>query len=153
MPPLEFVITRVVHCTKDIFSRQHVSYWPFVWMVKTHGRTLSNRTFGLHERFCIIFNEKHSFCRYFFYRDRSVSIKTRNLRIFACEIFKETKEIDPIVFSNILISLHNFIISLVFSWTQVTSVFNETETIAFLGPKIWNSVLLVINPKNYVSIF
>ena len=81
-------------------------------MVETHGRTLSNRTLGLYERFCFALNEKHSFCRYYFYRDRSVSIKTHNLRIFASEIFKESKEIDPNVFPNILISLRNFISSL-----------------------------------------
>ena len=33
------------------------------------------------------------------------------------------------------------------------SVFNGTETIAFIGPKIWNIVLLVVNQKKYIMFF
>ena len=40
-----------------------------------------------------------------------------------------------------------------FSLTQVRSVFNGTETITVLGPKIWNLVLLVINQNKYVNVF
>ena len=70
-----------------------------------HDRTLSNRTFSLHERFRIIYNEKHSSFRCFFYRGRSVSVQTCILRIFANEIFEDTKGIAPNVFPNILISV------------------------------------------------
>ena len=44
-------------------------------------------------------------------------------------------------------------VSLVFSWVQIRSVFNGTETIALLGLKIWNLVLLVINQKKYINDF
>ena len=40
-----------------------------------------------------------------------------------------------------------------FSLTQVRSVFNGTETITVLGPKIWNLVLLVIHQKKYGNVF
>ena len=70
-----------------------------------HGRTLGNRISKLHERFRIIFNEKHSSFQYFFYTDRFASIQTRNLRIFASETFKDPKEIAPSVFANILIAM------------------------------------------------
>ena len=38
-------------------------------------------------------------------KHRPVSIQTRNLQIFACEIFKNSKGIAPNVFPNILISM------------------------------------------------
>ena len=44
-------------------------------------------------------------------------------------------------------------ISLVFSWIQVRSVFNVVQTIALLGPKIWDLVLLEIKRKKYANVF
>ena len=70
-----------------------------------HGKTMSNRTFRLHERFRIIFNEKHSSLRCFFYRNRFVSIQTGNMRIFATEILKDSKGIVPNLFPKMLISM------------------------------------------------
>ena len=66
-----------------------------------HGRTLSNRTFRLHEKFRIIYNEKHSSFKYFFYRDKSVPIRTRNFQVFASEFFEDSKRSAPNVFPNI----------------------------------------------------
>ena len=92
-------------------------------------------------------------------RERSVSIQTCNLRIFASEIFKGSKRIALNVFSKILISLptENFSphyqSGFFISWNEVGSVFNGTETIALLGPKNWDLVLLVINQKKYVNVF
>ena len=71
-----------------------------------HGRTLINKTFKLHERFPIIDNEKHSAFQCFFYRDRSVSIETFNLQIFASETFKDSKRHNPNIFLYILITMH-----------------------------------------------
>ena len=110
-----------------------------------HGRTLSNLTFRLRERLCVIFNEKNLPFLCFFYRDRSVSIQTRNLRTFASEAFKDSKWLAPDIFPNLLISL-------VFSWTQVRSEFNGTEAMALIGPKIWN-LFLVTNQKKYLNVF
>ena len=95
MPHLEFVITRV-QCTKDIFSRKHVSYCPFIWI--HHDKTLNNRIFRLQERLRIIYNEKYSFFRCFFDREC-------NFRIFASKIFNNSKGIAPNVFANISISM------------------------------------------------
>ena len=39
------------------------------------------------------------------YRNRSVFIQIRNLRIFASKVFKELNEIAPNIFPNILISM------------------------------------------------
>ena len=120
-----FVVTRM-HCTKYFFSRiTRQRYWPFVWM--RHGRTLSNRTSGFMK------DEKQSSFWCFFYRDRSVSILTLNLRILTSEIWKTQKELLQTYFltslSHFLLKTSVYIIILVFSWTKVWSVINETETI------------------------
>ena len=59
----------------------------------------------------------------------------------------------PISQSQCLLKTSVYIISLVFSLAQVSSVFNGTDTIALLGPKIWDLVLLEAKPKKYVNIF
>ena len=122
-----------------------------------HAWTMSNRTFRLHESFRIIYNEKYSFFQCSFSTDRSVSVQTRNLRFFANEIFKDSKEwlqtYSLISLSQCPLKTSVHTISLVFSWVQIRSVFNGTETIALLGLKIWNLVLLVINQKKYINDF
>ena len=150
----EFFITRV-HWTKDFFLRQQVSCCPLVWM--RHGKTLNNRVFRLRESFFITCNERYSSFRCFLDRDGSVSIQTRNLRILATEIFKDSKGIARNVFGNALISMSLKIpvriISLVFSWTQVRSVFNGIEKIALLGSKIMDLKLLEMKGSKYVNGF
>ena len=59
----------------------------------------------------------------------------------------------PISQSQCLLKTSVYIISLVFSLAQVSSVFNGTDTIALLGPKIWDLVLLEAKPKKYLNIF
>ena len=67
-----------------------------------HARILNNKIFKFHERFRIIYNEKHSSFRWvFFGRRRSVSIQTRNLRIFVSDIFGDSKGIAPNVFTKL----------------------------------------------------
>ena len=77
----------------------------------------------------------HSFFRCFFDRGRSVSIQTHYIQIIAAEIFKTSKGITRNVFANALISISPENLtphySLVFSRTQVKSVFYEIETIGF----------------------
>ena len=77
--PSEFVITRI-HCTKDIFYRKHVSYYLFVWM--RHGRTLSNKTFRILERFRIIYNKNHSS-----FNVSSVEMDLFLFKLAICEFF------------------------------------------------------------------
>ena len=106
MKTSEFVITRVP--VLNIFFQITVSYWPFVWM--RHGKTRSNKTFRLHERFCIIYNKKLSSFRCFFCRDRYVSIKPAICKFLPVKFSKHSKLIAPNVFPNILIlmPLENF---------------------------------------------
>ena len=58
---------------------------------------MNTRIFMPHEIFLITYYEKYSFFRCFFYRDRSLSIQTRN--------FQDSKDIAGDVFAKILISM------------------------------------------------
>ena len=90
---------------------------------------------------------------YFGFIKDFASFIMKNIHPF--NVYRSVSIYTPIVFANISVSMpaENYIISLVFSLAQVNSVFNGTDTIALLGPKIWDLVLLEAKPKKYVNIF
>ena len=79
--------------------------------------------------------------------ETSVSIQTRNLCIFATETLKDSKGIPWNLFAKgFNLNAPWKFKSTLSVWTQVRSVFNGIVTIALLGPKSWDLVLLKINP-------
>ena len=140
----------------NAFFKSQFSYCPLVWMC--HNRTLNNRINRLHERCLrIIYNDKHSSFQCLLDRDKSVSIHTRNLQILATEMFKVSKGIAPKIFADIFTrkppSDYNLRYQSDYRRPQIRSVLNGTETIAFLGPKIWDLVPLEIKQKESVNAF
>ena len=138
----------------NAFFKSQFSYCPLVWMC--HNRTLNNRINRLHERCLrIIYNDKHSSFQCLLDRDKSVSIHTRNLQILATEMFKVSKGIAPKIFADILArkppSDYNLRYQSDYRRPQIRLVLNGTETIAFLGPKIWDLVPLEIKQKKSVN--
>ena len=129
-------------------------FWSELDWIRREIRHISPYSFRVRENVDQNNSEYGHFLRSVFYKDWSVSIQTRNLQ---SEVFKNWKGISPKVFSNILISVlpENFSRQHQsgFSWTQARSEFNGTKTIALLGPKVWNLVLLVINKKKICKCF
>ena len=76
--------------------------------------------------------------------DRSVPIHVRNLQILAREIFqKKSKDLAPAIFSEIFSkrsAQYNLRRSSEFSVSNVKSTFYSTESLSYLGEKIWDLV-------------
>ena len=93
----------------------------------------------LHERCLrVIYNDK----QLFFTEDNSVSIHVRNIQRIAIEMFRFYNGLSPLLMNNIfkLRAENPYNLKQVseFSWPMVKSVYHGTESISYLGPKIWN---------------
>ena len=115
--PSEFPITRV-HCTKYIFFRYTSAISHLYGYICMTAELWVTEHWGFMKDF-VSFTVKyiHPFS-VFFYKDRSVSIQARNLRIFASEILNTPQ-------CPLKTSVR--IISLVFNWAQVRPAINGTE--------------------------
>ena len=109
------------------------------WMF--HSRTVNNKTKHLHQRCLrIVYIDKTSAFEKLLETDRSVPIHVRNLQILATEFFKESKDLVPTIFSEIFskqsvqYNLHH---TSEFSVPNVKSNFHGTESLSYLGPKMW----------------
>ena len=125
----------------SFFSSQF-SYCPLVWMC--HSRTVNSKINKLHERCLrIIYNDKKLFFKELFETDKSVPIPIKNLQVLATEMFKVYRNISPPIVRQLFQSRNNDYNLRQFSQFElpnVRRVLCGTESISFLGPKIWNIV-------------
>ena len=84
---------------KSFFWSQ-CSYCPLAWMF--HSRSLNNKINRLHERCLgIVYKDKKSTYENLLGRDRSVSVRVRNLQILAIEMFKLHSDFVPPIFKEL----------------------------------------------------
>ena len=123
------------------FFKSQFSYCPLVWMC--HSPTINNTINHLHERCLRVIYNKISSFKELLERDWSVPIHNRNLQILATEMFKVYNDVAPPIFTEIF-NKRNPTYQLRhtshFSIPPVTSVYNGTESLSFLGPMIWGIV-------------
>ena len=90
----------------------------------------------------MIYNDKTSSFENLLEKDGSFSIRNRNLQILAIEMFKIGKGISSSIMKGIFEpraeNPYNLRCISQFSVTLVSTLFHDTESISFLGPKIWN---------------
>ena len=105
---------------------------------------MNNKINRLHERCLrIIYSDKNSSFEELLLKDRSVSIHTKNLQVLATEMFKTYKNLSPPIFDEIFHrrdNNHNLRNCSYFTLPNVNTVYNGTESIRNLGPKIWNLI-------------
>ena len=137
------------------FFTSQINYCPLVWMF--HSRTMNNKINHLHERcLCIVYSDKTSSFEKPLETDRSVPIHIRNLQTLATEFFKESKDLAPTIFSEISskrsvqYDLHH---ASEFSVPNAKSIFHGTESLSYLGPKIWDLVPKEIKELSSLSAF
>ena len=97
----------------------------------------------LHERCLrIIYNDKQSSFTELLNKDNSVSIHIRNIQRLAIEMFRFYNGLSPPLMNNIfkLKAENSYNLRQVseFSRPMVKSVYHGTESISYLGPKIWD---------------
>ena len=97
-----------------------------------HSRKINNKINHLHERHLPIFySDKTSSFEKLLETDRSVPVHFRNQQILAPEIFKVSKD-----FSKRSVQ-YNLRHASEFSIPKVKSTFHGTESLSYLGEKLW----------------
>ena len=130
-------------------------YCPLIWMF--HSRRLNNKINSIHERALRITYQDHvSTFQELLNKDKAVSIHHRNLQALATEMFKIHRGLSPDILREIIvpkISLYNLRRNNTFERRQVHSVYYGTESLSFLGPKIWDLVPLELKQLESFEVF
>ena len=88
-------------------------------------------------------------------KDKSISVHSRNLQVLATEMYKVTKELFPKVFAKTFMPrnqpIYNLLHITCFKMPLVNSVYNGSESIGFLGPKVWELVPEEVKQKESSS--
>ena len=111
-----------------------------------HSRLLNNKRNSIHERALRITHQNQiSTFQELLNKDNSVSIHHKNLQVFVAEMFKIHRGLSQDVLREIFlpkISFYNLCTNNAFERRQGHSVYHDTESLSFLGPKIWDLVPL-----------
>ena len=122
------------------FIESQFSYCPLIWMF--HSRNLNNKINKIHERSLrIVYNDDTSSFDELLRKDNSVSIHHRNIQALAIEMYKAKNNLSPKITQGIfklrnspynMRSQHDFVLP------RSTTANYGTESLRFMGPKIWN---------------
>ena len=123
-----------------------------------HSRTNNRKTNRLHERCLrVIYNEKQSSFIKLLEKSNSVSMHQRNLQILAIEMFKVSNGLSPVLMNDIFKlrgeKTYNLRKLSQFYRPKINSVYNGTESVSFLGPKIWHLVPNELKDIGYLAAF
>ena len=139
---------------KAFFGSQF-GYCPIIWMF--HSRGLNNKINRIHESALrITYKDKSSIFQELLEKDNSVSIHHRNIQKLAIEIYKVLHGFSPPILNDIFVPVsrpYNFRRNDTLQRRRVNSVRHGTESISFLGPKIWDLVSSDIELSQSLSIF
>ena len=123
------------------FFEAKFNYYPFIEMLQSRRNNTVIR--NLHER-CLrlVYNDKKSSYEELLTKDGSVSIHHRNIQALATEFYKIKNGYSPELFIEIFAreteSHYNLRRCNDFRVPSIRTVYHGSESISFLGPKIWN---------------
>ena len=134
------------------FINSQFGYCPLVWM--NHSRNLNNRINRIQERAMrIVYNDRKSTSEELLKKAKSVTVHSRNLQILATEMFKVSNGLAPEITNNVF-QINPSVYNLRNSESEnVKTVHYGTESLSFLGPKIWKLVPLEIKNSTSLQIF
>ena len=131
------------------FINSQFGYCPLVWM--NDNRKINNRINRIHERALrVVYNDDNATFEQLLEKDNAVKIHDRNLQVLATEMLKVKLGIAPVIMNNVFRILKNDYNTRKadeFQSHYVKTVHYGTETVSFLGPKLWS-----ILPNEYESI-
>ena len=142
-------LTRVAHfmnkSKRRIIMRAFIlsqfSYCPLVWMC--HSRILNARINRIHERSLrVVYNDYNCTFLELLNLDGSFTVHERNIQTLAIEIYRVINGTSPEIMKEVfpLKSNLKYNSKYIFESRNVHSVHHGTETLSFLGPKIWQIV-------------
>ena len=115
------------------------SYSPLVWMC--HSRTLNNKINKLHESALrLVYDDRQSTFEELLNINKSVTIHHRNVEVLATELYKVHHGLAPELVNDIFKKrnmTYYFRRNSTFETRNIKSVYCGSETITFLGLKIW----------------
>ena len=121
------------------FITSQFGYCPLIWMF--HSRALNNKINSIHERALrITYNDRTSTFEELLNKSNSVSIHHRNLQVLVTELYKVKSNMPPEILNEIFqnsTSSYNLRTNSSFAVRPVHSDYHGTESLSFLGPKIW----------------
>ena len=123
------------------FINSQFGYCPLVWM--GHSRHLNNRINKIQERALrIVYQDSLSTFQELLKKDGSVTIHERNIQNLAIEMYKVINGISPKIMDDIFQLKENsrYCSKFPFKSRNVKTVMYGTETLTYLGPKIWSMV-------------
>ena len=106
-----------------------------------HSRTLNNRINRLHERALrLVYTDPSLTFDKLLRKDNSFQVHHRNLQILATEMYKAKNNLSPTIIKKVFKDRenpYNLRNANPFQSTNVNTVHNGINTVAFQGPKIW----------------
>ena len=140
----------------NAFFKSQFSYCPLVWMYDS--RANNGKTNRLHERCLrIIYSDKLSSFETLSEKDGSVSIPSRNLQILATEMYKLKNDLSPLIVTELFEKRNEQHYDLrknsQFTIPPIRTVYHRSESISFLGPKIWNILPDRLKNANNIEAF
>ena len=137
------------------FVNAQFNYCPLIWML--HSRQNNIKIKNLHKRCMrLIHNDKLSSYEELLEKDGSVSIHHKNIQSLAIEMFQIKHGHSPEIVSDIFTQTtqhYNFRQNRDFRIRSVKSVYHGSESISYLGPKIWEIVPAKIKETNSLNSF
>ena len=131
-----FMGLRKIKSLMNAFFTSQFNYCPLIWMCHSAINMLHERCLR------IIYNDKQLSFTELLNKDNSVSIHIRNIQRLAIEMFRFYNGLSPPLMSNMfkLKAENSYNLGQVseFSRPMVKSVYHGTESISYLGPKIWD---------------
>ena len=139
-PYMELTKRRIL---MNAFFDSQFNYCPLIWMF--HSRNLNNKINRLHERCLqVIYNDKTSSFEQLLENDNSVSIHHRNIQRLAIKMYKVTNGLSSEIMNEIFQiregSRYNLRYTSQFTIPPIHSVYNDGESVSYIGPKIWELI-------------
>ena len=123
----------------NAFFNSQFNYCSLIWIC--HSRIINKKISRLHER---CYGDKQSSFEELLEKDSSVSIHKRNFQILATEMYKVSKSMSPPQITELFAQRnehpYNLRNNTKFLQPFLNSVCCGTESILYLGPKIWGMV-------------
>ena len=140
----------------NAFISSQFNYCPLIWMFHSRGR--NSKINRIHERCLrIIYNDKSSTFKDLLEKDGSVTIHHRNLQYLAIELYKIVNKLSPNIINELFQMNHENSNNLrnlsKFRSRKIKTTLYGSESLSYLGPKIWELVPLDVRNSNTLQKF
>ena len=136
------------------FIESQFGYCPLIWMF--HSRKLNNKINRLHERALRLVYKNSTLSFNELTMDNSFTVHQRNLQQLATEMYKIINDLTPrFMKSTFPLSNNHYTLrkASTFQTDNITTVRYGSETLAFRGHLIWESVPIHIQNSQTVAVF